>query len=270
MDINSKIRLNDGNRIPVLGLGTWQARNGEEAERAVLSAIKAGYRHVDTASIYGNEESVGSAIKKCNVGRDDIFVVTKLWNGEHNDPEAALRSSLSRLKLKYVDLYLMHFPVPERNQSWKVFEHMKKEGLCRSIGVSNFTIRHLEELMKNTGITPVVNQVEFHPFLYQRELLDFCTGKQVQLVAYSPLSRGEKLNDEIAISIARKYNKSTAQLMIRWSLQKGNVVIPKSVHNERIVENADVFDFEISPEDMNALDNLDEGLRTCWDPTFAP
>ncbi len=270
MNIGTTAKLNDGNKIPLLGFGTWELRNGEQAERAVLQAIEAGYRHIDTATLYGNEESVGSAIKKCGVSRDDIFVVTKLWNSDHDDPEAALRLSLRRLKTDYVDLYLMHYPVPQRDQSWKVFEHMKKEGLCKSIGVSNFTIRHLQELLKSSKSVPVINQVEFHPFLYQKELMDFCRDHLIQLEAYSPLSRGEKLNDGAVVEIGRKYDKSPAQVMIRWSIQKGNVVIPKSSHRERIIENSKVFDFQISDDDMKQLDGLNQNLRTVWDPTDAP
>ncbi|HTM08233.1 MAG TPA: aldo/keto reductase [Verrucomicrobiae bacterium] len=292
--IDGKIKLNDGHLIPQLGFGVWQVRSGRTCEAAVVTALEAGYRHIDTAAGYGNEASVGAAIRASGLGREQVFVTTKLWNDDHDDPEAALDDSLRKLKIDYVDLYLIHFPVRLRHQSWKVFERLRNKGKARSIGVSNYTIRHMTELLGESETLPAVNQIEIHPYLYQRELIDFCAARGVVIEAYSPLTHGRRLNDPKLVAIAKKYSKdgapapvwarlpllesfsrpggvkTTAQVLIRWGLQKGFVVIPKSSKPRRIVENADVFDFELSAADMRVLDSFDENLRTCWDPTDAP
>ena len=295
LTIQSKVPLNDGRLIPQLGLGVWQTRAGATCEAAVLTALEAGYRHIDTASMYGNEESVGAALRKSGIPREQIFVTTKLWNSDHGNPERALETSLRKLQMDYVDLYLIHYPVRQRIQSWQVLELLREWGKARSIGVSNFTINHLTELLRQTKTIPSVNQVEFHPYLYQRDLLEFCRRSGIVLEAYSPLTKGERLKDRKLLAIANKYptspregadsrsrpsilekfsrrsnTKSTAQILIRWALQHGLVVIPKSANPKRILENADVFDFEISPADMKLLDGFNEDLRTCWDPTHAP
>jgi diketogulonate reductase-like aldo/keto reductase len=295
LTIESKVLLNDGRLIPQLGLGVWQTRAGATCEAAVLTALEAGYRHIDTASMYGNEESVGAAIRKSGIPREQIFVTTKLWNSDHGNPERALETSLGKLKMDFVDLYLIHYPVRQRIQSWHALELLREHGKARSIGVSNFTIKHLTELLRETNTIPAVNQVEFHPYLYQRDLLEFCRRSGIVLEAYSPLTKGERLKDRKLVAIAKKYasarpqagnskpriplmesfsrrsdSKSTAQILIRWALQHGLVVIPKSANPKRIAENADVFDFEISPADMELLDGFNEDLRTCWDPTNAP
>lgn len=277
LTIETKIQLNDGQRIPQLGLGVWQTRAGATCEAAVLAALEAGYRHIDTASMYGNEESVGAAIRMSGIPRENIFVTTKLWNSDHGNPGRALGTSLRKLKLDYVDLYLIHYPVRERRQSWRALEGLRVDGKARSIGVSNFTIKHLAELLAELKTVPAVNQVEFHPYLYQRELLEFCVAKGIVIEAYSPLTHGERLNDRKLVAVAKRYSspgragaKSTAQILIRWALQHGLVVIPKSARRERIFENAEVFDFEITAEDMQLLDSFNEDLRTCWDPTDAP
>ena len=270
MDINTTAKLNNNVEIPMLGLGTWESHSGKKAENAVQWAIEAGYRHIDTAKIYGNEESIGNAIKKSAIPRNELFITTKLWNADHKDPEGAFNDSLRRLQLDYVDLYLMHYPVPERIESWKILEKLYKESKCKTIGVSNFTVRHLKEFLDSAEITPAINQVEFTPFLYQQELLEFCRKKGIQLEAYSPLTRGKKLKDPRLVAIADNYGKLPAQVMIRWALQHKVVVIPKSVNKERIQQNADVFDFEISNEDMKKLDSFNENLRFCWNPTDAP
>jgi diketogulonate reductase-like aldo/keto reductase len=254
----------------------------------VRAALEAGYRHIDTASLYGNEESVGAAIRQSGIPREKIFVTTKLWNTDHDNPERALDTSLRKLKFDYVDLYLIHYPVPERRQSWPVLEALRAKGKARSIGVSNFTIRHLKELLAATKTVPAVNQVEFHPYLYQRDLLDFCAARGIIIEAYSPLTQGTRLKDRKLIAVAKRYafagpqpvegwsqpasrgaTKSPAQILIRWALQHGLVVIPKSANRRRIFENADVFDFELTQQDMELLDSFNENLRTCWDPTNA-
>ncbi len=295
LTVETKLTLNDGHLIPQLGLGVWQTRAGATCEAAVLAALEAGYRHIDTAAMYGNEESVGAAIRMSGIPRENIFVTTKLWNSDHGNPARALDTSLRKLKLDYVDLYLIHYPVRERRQSWLALEALRAEGKARSIGVSNFTIRHLRELLAETKTVPAVNQVEFHPYLYQRDLLDFCAGEDIVVEAYSPLTKGARLNDPKLVAVAKKYSqtgsqpahsssrlplldrlsrrseaKSTAQILIRWALQHGLVVIPKSANRRRIFEDADIFDFEITAEDMELLDRFNETLRTCWDPTNAP
>ena len=295
LPIETKLTLNDSHLIPQLGLGVWQTRAGATCEAAVLAALEAGYRHIDTAAMYGNEESVGAAIRMSGIPRENIFVTTKLWNSDHGNPARALETSLRKLKLDYVDLYLIHYPVRERRESWRALEALRAEGKARSIGVSNFTIRHLTELLAETKTVPAVNQVEFHPYLYQRDLLDFCAGEGIVIEAYSPLTKGVRLKDPKLVAVARKYSKtepqqatpwsrlplldrlsrvsetkSPAQILIRWALQHGLVVIPKSANRRRIFEDADVFDFEISAEDMEILDRFNENLRTCWDPTNAP
>ena len=295
LTIETKIKLNDGHLMPQLGLGVWQTRAGATCEAAVLAALEAGYRHIDTAATYGNEESVGAAIGKSSILRENIFVTTKLWNSDHGNPERALDTSLHKLKLDYVDLYLIHYPVPERRQSWRALEALRAEGKARSIGVSNFTIKHLTELLADTKTVPAVNQVEFHPYLYQRDLLDFCAARSIVVEAYSPLTTGVRLNDPKLVAVAKNYSKagpqaaasrprlpllerlprrsatkSTAQILIRWALQHGLAVIPKSANRRRIFEDADVFDFEITVADMQLLDRFNDNLRTCWDPTNAP
>lgn len=294
LTIESKVTLNDGRLMPRLGLGVWQIRAGRTCEAAVLAAFEAGYRHIDTAAMYGNEESVGAAVRASGLPRGELFITTKLWNSDHGNPERALDTSLRKLKLDYVDLYLIHYPVRERRRSWRILQTLRDKGKARSIGVSNFTIRHLTELLADSTTVPAVNQVEFHPYLYQRDLLDFCAGKGIVLEAYSPLTQGARLRDPKLVAIAKKYSataapadtrsrlplidrlsghgatRSTAQILIRWALQHGLVVIPKSANPARIRENAAVFDFEISAADMKTLDSFNEDLRTCWDPTDAP
>jgi diketogulonate reductase-like aldo/keto reductase len=293
--LDAKISLNDGKKIPQLGLGVWRISNGKKCEAVLRTAFETGYRHIDTASLYGNEESVGAAIRTSGISREEIFVTTKLWNSDHSNPERGLETSLKKLKLDYVDLYLIHYPVRERLRSWRALEKLKQQGKASSIGVSNFTIRHLTELLAQTDTVPAVNQVEFHPYLYQRELLEFCVAQGIVVEAYSPLTQGERLNDRKLVAVAKKYpsaapkpsakrtifpslsprtesggTKSAAQILIRWAIQHNLVVIPKSANADRIRENADVFDFEITAEDMQTLDGFNENLRTCWDPTNAP
>ena len=273
LTIESRITLSDGAKIPVLGLGVWQAGAGKETRKAVSAALESGYRLIDTAKLYGNERDVGAAVRESGIPRDEIFVTTKLWNSDQGF-ESALRAfegSRRELGLEYVDLYLVHWPVPQlRNESWKALVKIREQGLARSIGVSNYTIPHLEELLRATPVPPSVNQVEFHPFLFQRELLEHGQKHHIQLEAYSPLTRGRRLKHSLIKEIAAKYDRTPAQILIRWGLQHGLVVIPKSVRPERIQENADVFGFEIKSPDMARLDALDERSHLAWNPEDLP
>ena len=273
LTLGSRVTLHDGNTMPVLGLGMWQAGSGKKTRDAVTTALEIGYRLFDTAKLYGNERDLGVAVRESGIPRKQIFVTTKLWNNDHGY-ESALRAfekSRRELGLDYVDLYLIHWPVPGlRQESWKALLKIRDEGLARSIGVSNYTIRHLEELLRASPAPPAVNQVEFHPFLYQKALLEFCVSQKIQLEAYSPLTRGHRLNHPVIAQIAARHARTPAQVLIRWSLQHGLVVIPKSIRPDRIRENAAVFDFELSPDEMKRLDSLDESSHVAWDPEDQP
>ena len=270
--IETKVRLNNGVEMPQLGLGVWQMSTKETLD-SVGYALKVGYRHIDTATLYGNEAEVGEAIRKSSIPREHIFVTTKLWNNDHGKDRAprAFEESVKELNLGYVDLYLVHWPVAGlRNETWDALLKVHKEGKCRALGVSNYTIRHLEELLGRSELVPTVNQVEFHPFLFQKELLGFCQKHGIQLEAYSPLTKGKRLKDPELSEVAVRYKKSTAQILIRWALQHGVVVIPKSATPKRIEENSKVFDFRISDKDMGYLDTLNEDFRSTWDPSEIP
>ena len=271
--IDTKIKLNNGIEMPVFGLGTYQTRPGKETKDAVLYALEIGYRLIDTAAMYENEKEVGEAVRQSGIPREEIFVTTKLWNADHgyNRAVTAFEQSLRKLGLSYIDLYLIHFPVEGlRNESWRALETLLEGGKCRAIGVSNYMIWHLEELLKNSSTIPAVNQVEFNPYLYLKDLQEFCNSHKIVLESYSPLTKGYKLNDPKLAEIGSKYSKTPAQILIRWALQKGVVVIPKSSRKERIKENAAVFDFEITPEDMKLFDSFNQNLRTSWDPSTVP
>lgn len=271
--IDTEIKLNNGVQMPIFGLGTYLTRRGKEAKESVLYALEIGYRHIDTASMYGNEKDIGEAIRENGIPRGEIFVTTKLWNSDHGYKKAisACEESLKKLGISYVDLYLIHWPVENlRIESWRALEKLLEDGKCRAIGVSNYMIWHLEELMKNSSVIPVVNQVEFSPYLYLKDLLEFCRLNNIQLESYSPLTKGEKLNDPKLAKIASKYSKTPAQILIRWALEHKVVVIPKSSDKKRVLENSQVFDFEILPEDMELLDSFNENLHTSWDPSKAP
>lgn len=269
-NISDSAKLNNGIDIPYLGFGLYLTEPGKEAQKAVHFALNAGYRHIDTAKFYNNENDVAKAIKESRISRENIFITTKLWNDDQGYERTfkAFEKSLKELETGYIDLYLLHWPVPgKRLESWKALEKLYKEGKIKSIGVSNFTIKHLKEFLDNCEIIPAVNQVEFSPYLYQKELLEFCNQNNIQLEAYSPLTRARKLNDKRLIQIAEAYSKTPAQILIRWALEHEVVVLPKSSHEARIKENADVFDFQISEDDMNTLDSMSENLRVAWDPT---
>jgi diketogulonate reductase-like aldo/keto reductase len=262
--------LSDGRRMPWVGLGVYRISPGEPCFRAVTHALSAGYRHIDTAALYGNEEDVGRAVRASGLEREQVFIATKLWNSDQGYASAikACEASLARLRLDYVDLYLIHWPESGRRlDSWRALVELRRRGKCRSIGVSNYTIAHLEELMAHSEVAPAVNQVEFSPFLFQRELLDFCRAHVIQLEAYCPLTRGAKLADPVVRSVARRHGKTAAQVLLRWALQHAVVVIPKSAQPARIDENAALFDFALDDRDMATLDELHADFRTCWDPT---
>ena len=271
--IDSRVKLNNGINMPYFGLGVYLADVGSEVQNAMRHALKVGYRLFDTASFYGNEADVGKVVKENMIPRDEIFVTTKLWNSDHGYDRTikAYQESLDLMGLETIDLYLIHWPVEGlRKESWRALETICEEGRCRAIGVSNYTIWHLEELLSHAKIVPTVNQVEFSPFLFQRDLLDFCRKNRIQLEAYSPLTRGTKFNHPVLNKIAAKYQKSSAQILIRWVLEHDVVVIPKSSNPDRIRENAEIFDFKIDSEDMSQLDDLDEDYRISWNPSNVP
>jgi methylglyoxal/glyoxal reductase len=273
LTMQSRITLNNGVEIPRLGLGVYQSPPGRITQHAVRYALNIGYRHIDTAYIYVNEsDGVGKAVHESGIQREEVFVTTKLWNTNQLGYESALQAckeSLQRLRLNYVDLYLIHWPVHGIGNNtieiWKAMVHLLIDGKARAIGVSNFSIDDLRDILQDSDVVPAVNQVEFHPFLYQKDLLSFCGKNSIQLEAYSPLTRGMRLNHPAIVDIAKRYdNKTPAQILIRWSLQHNLVVIPKSIHEDRILENSQVFDFELAAEDMNLLDSLNENLQTVF------
>ena len=268
--INSTVKLNNDLEMPRMGLGVYLMDPGEETRQAVMTALEEGYRLIDTAAMYGNERDVGRAVKESPVSREEIFVTTKLWNSDHGYDRTlrAFDKSLQLLDMEYIDLYLIHWPVEGlRKETWRAMEKLYNDGKCRAIGVSNYTISHLTELLDCADVPPTVNQVEFSPFLYQKDLLEFCQSKDIRLEAYSPLTRTKKFNNPVIKQMAEKYQKSPAQIMIRWALQHEVIVIPKSSHRERIRENARVFDFSISEEDMKTLNGLNQNYHVSWDPT---
>ena len=269
LNINSRIILHDGNRMPLFGLGVWAAQSGQETYDAVLYALKTGYRHIDTAEMYGNEKDVGKAVVDSGINRADVFVTTKLWDSGLGYDHAlkAFDISLQKMNLDYVDLYLIHWPENgSQLKIWRALERIKKEGRTRSIGVSNFAPKYLKELLVVDSEHPVVNQIELSPFLQQKHIYSFCQKENIHLTGYCPLSRGNRFNDSNLSRIAKETKKSAAQVMIRWALQRGHTVIPKSVSPARIEENANVFDFNLNNAQMKILDGLEEGLRFCPDP----
>ncbi|MBO9328187.1 oxidoreductase [Achromobacter sp. HZ01] len=268
------VELNGGGRIPQLGLGVWQVPDGQAAD-SVKTALAAGYRLVDTAAIYGNEAGVGAGLRAAGVARKDLFITTKLWNDRHgyDDARKAMDESLQKLGLAYVDLYLIHWPVAGSDkylEAWRAMIEMQRDGLARAIGVSNFTQANLQRLMDDSGVAPAVNQIELHPGFAQRALREFHARHGIATQSWSPLSQGGVAKEKAIVDLARKYGKSPAQVTLRWHLQHGLLVIPKSVTPARIRENIDVFDFELSAADMAAIDAIPDGERLGPDPeTFA-
>lgn len=273
LTLGTKLRLNDGREIPQLGFGVYQSPQGKMTVESVAEALRRGYRHVDTAALYRNEKDVGTAVRASGLAREQVFVTTKLWNADHGYDEAlrAFDKSQKALGLDYVDLYLIHWPVQRlRLDSWRAFVRLQGEGRVRSIGVSNYTGKHLEELRAYSDVTPAVNQVELSVFLQQKQLRAYCAQRGIVVEAYSPLTKGERVDEPRLAAIANRHSKTPAQIMIRWCLESGTVPLPKSNTPSRIAENADVFDFALSQEDLAALAGLDEDYHTAWDPTDAP
>ncbi|MFW9902803.1 MAG: aldo/keto reductase [Candidatus Thorarchaeota archaeon] len=264
MDITSTLTLNNGVQIPRLGFGTYQVRGLQVVMRVIKDVLRAGYQHIDTARVYSNEKHIGNAIKESGIDREEIFITTKLWNTHHGYEKAfeAIDISLMNLNLDYVDLYLIHWPVTGYLETWRALEKLLEEGKARAIGVSNFMRHHLENLISEADIIPAVDQVEFTPYLYLKDLYDYCREKRIIIEAYSPLTRGKKLDDPRLLEIAKKYNKTPAQILIRWGLQLDLVSLPKSKHLRWIIENSQIFDFNISDEDMNRLGTFNENFRT--------
>ena len=268
-NIKDYTTLNSGHKMPWLGFGVFQIEDGPQVESAVRHALEIGYRSIDTAAAYKNEQGVGKAIRESGIPREDIFLTTKVWNDDQRAKRtlAAFEESLERLGTEYVDLYLIHWPVKDYYlETWQVMEEIYRSGRAKAIGVSNFLIYHLKDIMNKCQVVPSINQVEFHPFLVQPELLRYCQSQNIQVESWSPLMQGQVINVKVVKEMAARYNKTPAQIALRWNLQHKVVTIPKSVKLERIAENADIFNFELSPADMEILNALDKGKRFGPDP----
>ena len=273
LTIESRIKLNDGMTMPLFGLGVWRLESGKETRDAVSYALELGYKHIDTASMYNNEEDVGVAIQESSLPREKLFITTKVNSSElgYDSTLEACERSLKKLKLTYLDLFLIHKPVEGyRQNTWKALEKLKHESICRSIGVSNFSPKHLNEIFKICEFIPAVNQIEMNPFLAQKNISEFCRSKNIHITGYCPLARTEKSNDPTLVNVANECGKTWAQVMVRWGLQKQLTIIPKSANPERIRENSDVFNFELNEKQMQRLDDLDEGFRLRPDPNQLP
>ena len=260
MNKNFKI-LSNGVKMPSIGFGTYKSGSDEETAKIIKYALEVGYKQIDTASFYGNEVGIGNGIKESGINREDIFLVTKLWNDDHGYDKTieAFNKSLERLQVDYIDLYLIHWPNKLNSETWKAFEHLYKTGKVKSIGVCNFKIGHLEELKKTAEIMPMVNQVEIHPQSSKNDMLRYCEENNIQLVAWSPIMRGKLFSNELILGLAEKYKKTIAQIILRWHVQRGIIPIPKSSNEGRIKENLSIFDFELSNDDMSIIDSLNEG-----------
>lgn len=266
--VQDTVMLNNGVRMPGLGLGVFKVGDGSPVVAAVKSALRAGYRAIDTAAVYGNEEGVGEALRETDIPREEIFVTSKVWNADqgYDSTLKAFDASLERLGLSYLDLYLIHWPVAGKYvDTWQALTELYKAGKVRAIGVSNFNIHHLKDILDTSDVVPAVNQIECHPLLNQKAIRDFCQVNNIVLEAWSPLMKGE-LNLPVIKQLAKAYQKTPAQIVLRWHLQHGVVVIPKSVHDYRIRENAQIFDFSLSTVDMDAIDQMNEGKRFGPDP----
>jgi diketogulonate reductase-like aldo/keto reductase len=277
--------LNNGLRMPVLGLGTYRIYTQHKISEVLHWAVNdLGYRMIDTAKYYENEQEIGHFMKKCSIPREEMFLVSKLWPDDHGHQRTvkAFERTLENLKVDYLDLYMVHWPGVEevakdpkdraeareiRASTWQAMEEIYKTGKAKAIGVSNYMIRHLKELSSYASVEPSVNQVEFHPYLYQRELLQYCAENKIQMEAYSSLGKGELLKDKRVLDLAKKYNRTAAQILLRWAMQHSVVVIPKAAVREKLEENSKVFDFELAADDMIMLNALDKGWHCTWDPS---
>ena len=255
------ILLSNGVEIPSIGFGTYKSGDNEETPKIIKNAIRLGYKMIDTASFYNNEVGIGNGIKESGVNREDIFLVTKLWNDDHgyDNTIEAFNRSLKNLQVDYIDLYLIHWPNKLNAETWKAFEYLYESGKVKAIGVCNFKAEHIEDLKKTAKIMPMVNQVEIHPFSSKNNIIDYCKDNHIKVIAWSPIARGRVLYSDLMINLSKKYKKSIVQIVLRWHMQKGIIPIPKSSNENRIKENIDIFDFEISVEDMIKIDELDEG-----------
>nr|BAC23127.1 prostaglandin F2alpha synthase [Crithidia fasciculata] len=269
MALTQSLKLSNGVMMPVLGFGMWKLQDGNEAETATMWAIKSGYRHIDTAAIYKNEESAGRAIASCGVPREELFVTTKLFNSDqgYESTLSAFEKSIKKLGLEYADLYLIHWPGKDKFiNTWKAFEKLYADKKVRAIGVSNFHEHHIEELLKHCKVAPMVNQIELHPLLNQKALCEYCKSKNIAVTAWSPLGQGRLVEDARLKAIGGKYGKTAAQVMLRWEIQAGVITIPKSGNEARIKENGNIFDFELTAEDIQVIDGMNAGHRYGPDP----
>jgi methylglyoxal/glyoxal reductase len=272
-NLQDTVTLHNGVKMPWFGLGVFKVQEGQEVIDSVKAAIRNGYRSIDTAAVYRNEEGVGQGLKEAleetGLSREDIFVTSKVWNDDqgYESTLEAYETSLKKLGLDYLDLYLIHWPITGKyKETWRALETLYKEGKVRAIGVSNFHVHHLQDLLADAEIKPTVNQVEFHPHLAQLELREFCKGQGIQFEAWSPLAQGKLLDNEVLKEIAQRYNKSVAQVILRWDLQLDVITIPKSIKESRIIENASIFDFELSSEDMEKINSLNKNERVGSNP----
>lgn len=269
MNIQSTVTLNNGVKMPVFGLGVFLTKEGEEVENAVRWALDAGYIHIDTAAVYGNERGVGKALKQSGIPRKDVFITTKVWNADQGYASSlkAFEISCDKLGTDYVDLYLIHWPKGDLSiETWKALEEIYASGRAKAIGVSNFLVHQLQDLLPHCKVVPAVNQVEFHPYLQQPPLQAFCREKGIQPEAWSPIMKGRVNDIPVLQALAARYGKTPVQITLRWELQKQIVTIPKSVKADRILSNAEVFDFELTQEDMDRIDRLDKHQRVGADP----
>lgn len=265
-------KLNTGADMPAVGFGTWKISPDENAKAMVLAALEAGYRLIDTAKIYGNERGVGEAIRESGIPREEIFLTTKLWNDDqgYDRTHKAVQASLERLGLDYLDLYLIHWPATaQRHESWRAFEELYKQNVIKAAGVSNYAVQHLQDLLARSELVPAVNQVEFHPFIYeqQTDLLSYCADQGIAVEAYSPLRRLNDTHSQDLDTIATKYEVSEQQVVLRWCVQHGTVPLPRTTSASHMASNIDIFDFELTDDEMHRLNVLSDGERVTWDPT---
>jgi diketogulonate reductase-like aldo/keto reductase len=268
-DIKGTVKLNNGVEMPYLGLGVFEAVDGNETIQAIHWALEAGYRHIDTATLYMNEKSVGDAVKSSGINRENIFITTKVWNSDQGYQKTldAFQASLDLLQTDFIDLYLIHWPVRDKYmETWKALEEVYSQKKARAIGVSNFNAHHIDDIIKLGGTIPSVNQMEFHPYLVQQKLINYCRDRNIQYEAWSPILKGRVNDFPVLKKIGQKYGKTPVQVVLRWDLQKGVVTIPKSVHRDRIISNAEIFDFELTEEDIKSIDALDRSNRIGADP----